>query len=174
MRGNPYMLIIVRNNIRCYVSPENILATDLVLCSNGSYAPAYQIPALRSYFARLQSEQSNATQAGGWGIALFIAALACLAFVDFNDNPRTPRPRRRSRNDEPLTPYTRARVRERDQEICNYCGCNAPNGHVDHRRSRANGGTNHLNNLSWACSSCNCSKGARDARKFTRTLFAVR
>lgn len=64
------------------------------------------------------------------------------------------------RNDTPLTAKERRIIRERDEEICFYCDNYAPNGHVDHRMSRANGGGNEPENLTWACVFCNCSKGA--------------
>jgi len=48
-----------------------------------------------------------------------------------------------TRNDEPLAPTMRRYIRERDGEICFYCEEYAPGGHVDHRVSRANGGSNH-------------------------------
>ena len=78
--------------------------------------------------------------------------------------------RRKSRvpNKEPLENWKKEFVRARDQEICTYCGCHDPCGHVDHKTSRANGGSNLLRNLVWACSSCNCSKGRMNASQFMR------
>ena len=67
------------------------------------------------------------------------------------------RPRR---NSVPLTAKERRFIRERDGEICFYCEDHAPDGHVDHRISRSNGGGNEPENLTWACVFCNCSKGA--------------
>jgi hypothetical protein len=51
------------------------------------------------------------------------------------------------RNDEPMTAAMRRYIRERDDEMCLYCKEYAPNGHVDHRVSRANGGSNDPENL---------------------------
>lgn len=73
------------------------------------------------------------------------------------------RPRR---NNIPLTNATRRYIRERDEEICFYCGDYAPNGHVDHRVSRANNGGNEPENLTWACVFCNCSKGAMNDTEY--------
>jgi hypothetical protein len=70
------------------------------------------------------------------------------------------------RNNEPLTKSDRNYIRARDGEICLYCRIYAPGGHVDHRVSRANGGSNDYDNLAWACVSCNCSKGALNDSEF--------
>ncbi|MET0751995.1 MAG: HNH endonuclease signature motif containing protein [Pyrinomonadaceae bacterium] len=77
------------------------------------------------------------------------------------------RPRR---NSVPLTAGMRRFIRERDSEICFYCGIHAPNGHVDHRISRANNGSNAPENLTWACVSCNCSKGAMNDTEYIMLL----
>lgn len=43
--------------------------------------------------------------------------------------------------------------------------------HVDHRRSRANGGhPTHLNNLAAACIGCNEDKGSRNAKSYQRSI----
>lgn len=84
-------------------------------------------------------------------------------------------PRRRARtveveidiyNREPLPERKREAVMQRDGYTCVYCGARA--SHVDHRRSRRNGGTNHLNNLSASCAACNLRKGSMNARAFMR------
>jgi 5-methylcytosine-specific restriction endonuclease McrA len=69
-------------------------------------------------------------------------------------------------NDEPLTRGTRKFIRERDGETCFYCWVYAPNGHVDHRISRARGGSNDPDNLAWACAPCNWSKGTMSDTEF--------
>jgi hypothetical protein len=74
----------------------------------------------------------------------------------------------RARNNEPLEVWKKEFVRVRDGETCTYCGCYAPTGHVDHKTSRANGGSNLLRNLAWACCSCNCSKGRMNAPQFRK------
>lgn len=73
-------------------------------------------------------------------------------------------------NQEPLERWKKEFVRARDQEICAYCGRHDAWGHVDHKTSRANGGSNLLRNLVWACSFCNCSKGRMNAPAFRRLM----
>lgn len=69
-------------------------------------------------------------------------------------------------NRKPLTATDRAYIRERDDEMCYYCGTWAPNGHVDHMTSRLNGGSNAIWNLAWACITCNCTKGSLNCDEF--------
>lgn len=98
------------------------------------------------------------------GAGLGTAAL----LEDIFSPPPAPKPRRRSPNREPLEQWKKDIVRLRDGEICSYCGIHDPRGHVDHKTSRANGGSNLLRNLTWACVRCNCSKGGMNARNFRR------
>lgn len=77
------------------------------------------------------------------------------------------RPRR---NSVPLTAGMRRYIRERDEEICFYCDDYAPDGHVDHRISRNNGGSNEPENLTWACVFCNCSKGSLNDYEYIALL----
>lgn len=77
------------------------------------------------------------------------------------------RPRR---NSVPLTAGMRRYIRERDEEICFYCDDYAPDGHVDHRISRNNGGSNEPENLTWACVYDNCSKGAMNDDEYIALL----
>jgi hypothetical protein len=51
------------------------------------------------------------------------------------------------------------RIKERDGEICRYCGRYTPDGHVDHIIPLSRGGNDDLDNLAWACPDCNGSKG---------------
>lgn len=53
----------------------------------------------------------------------------------------------------------REEVLERDGHRCAYCGAKAT--HVDHKRPRAQGGTDSPRNLVAACAGCNLAKGAR-------------
>jgi len=92
------------------------------------------------------------------GGALVLTAIAVFELI---------RPRR---NSVPLTSGMRRYIRERDEEICFYCGDYAPDGHVDHRISRNNNGSNEPENLTWACVFCNCSKGALNDTEYIALL----
>jgi 5-methylcytosine-specific restriction endonuclease McrA len=50
-------------------------------------------------------------------------------------------------------------VKRRSNEICFYCGDHAPDGQADHALPLSRGGADALDNLVWACPSCNASKG---------------
>ena len=102
-------------------------------------------------------------------VATGVAASHLLEGV-FNPSQPSPRPRHRAPNREPLEPWKRTYVGERDSRICTYCGRRAPRGHVDHKTSRANGGSNLLRNLTWSCAPCNLSKGKMNASQFRRRL----
>lgn len=92
------------------------------------------------------------------GGALALTAIAVFELI---------RPRR---NNVPLTSGMRRYIRERDEEICFYCGDYAPDGHVDHRISRNNGGSNEPENLTWACVFDNCSKGSLSDTEYIALL----
>ena len=82
-----------------------------------------------------------------------------------------PAPRRRRRyQSDPVSAADKEFVSIRDGWRCTYCGRRVTRRtrHIDHSVSRANGGTNHLNNLRVSCSPCNLSKGALNSREFTR------
>ena len=79
------------------------------------------------------------------------------------------------------TPEQLRQIYDRSEGCCTYCdkrlsiqnyGRHGERGawHVDHRRSRANGGTDHGNNLAAACISCNLVKGARNAKSYQRSI----
>jgi hypothetical protein len=89
----------------------------------------------------------------------------------FTPEPQSP-PRRRKLqpNYEPLESWKKSYIRERDEHRCNYCGGYASRGHVDHKTSRINGGSNRINNLCWACAPCNLTKGRRNAPEFRKLL----
>jgi 5-methylcytosine-specific restriction endonuclease McrA len=66
---------------------------------------------------------------------------------------------------------------------CRYCekqlsfnnyGLNNHRGawQVDHSRSKANGGTDHMNNLFAACVDCNQDKGARNGKSYIQSRRA--
>jgi hypothetical protein len=111
--------------------------------------------------------------AGALGVGTIVVlgagAALCLESLFVTSEPATNR--KRKPNYEPLEGWRKEFVRERDGEICAYCGCHAPWGHVDHKTSRANGGSNLFRNLVWACSSCNCSKGRRNAPHFRKLIW---
>lgn len=73
-----------------------------------------------------------------------------------------------------LTPESWARVRKivkrRDGAICQYCGCEASGGEVDHVLPLAKGGTDALTNLVWACKNCNRSKGDKTLREWMQRM----
>ncbi|MCW5706744.1 HNH endonuclease [Shinella sp.] len=67
----------------------------------------------------------------------------------------------------------RHRLREAQGNLCCYCSQrmgpphkgNKPHPHsetIEHLRRRADGGTNHPDNLALACSECNTGRGAMD------------
>jgi len=99
------------------------------------------------------------------GLAVFGLGLYWLN--KFFEEP-DPRARRRSCNLESLAWQDREYVSLRDGWRCTYCGKRVTRStrHIDHSVSRANGGTNHLNNLRLSCAACNLSKGAFNARQF--------
>lgn len=169
------MITIIRNSKLCSVGLDDIADFDLVFCADGRFRPAQSIPSLRCYLLHARQVQRRVAdqESNGWGTVLLLFALGCWVIYDSYDPPPKPRRRWRARNNEPLTASLRTKVRERDGSVCIYCGCHAPDGHVDHRVSRANGGSNHMNNLSWACVQCNCSKGAMNTRQFMRLMLAV-
>lgn len=131
------MFTIIRSNTLARVELNEIAETDLVLCADGRFHPVQSISSLRSFLlhARQVQQRVVANESNGWGAVLFFIALACLVFIEFHDPSPRPCIRWRPRNDEPLTPRLRAQVRERDEGFCTYCGCYAPDGHVDHRVS---------------------------------------
>lgn len=57
---------------------------------------------------------------------------------------------------------TRQAFLDANQGVCAYCGTTeAEVWHVDHKISRADGGTNTWNNLAVACAPCNWRKGRK-------------
>jgi 5-methylcytosine-specific restriction endonuclease McrA len=74
-------------------------------------------------------------------------------------------------------------VYEKSDGKCRYCGKRLSiKNHgqpgqrgaweIDHSRSRANGGSDHLNNLVAACVDCNQEKGSRNGKSFKAALRA--
>jgi hypothetical protein len=84
--------------------------------------------------------------------------------------PRRPAPRKPA-GWVPLSKKTRFAVLSRDGFRCTYCGAHG-NGvvlHVDHAKSRRDGGTDELSNLRAACADCNHGKGRRSVREREET-----
>jgi len=108
----------------------------------------------------------------GVGVVFVVGAGAVTLLESIFSTPE-PASKRKSRapNYEPLESWKKEFVRDRDNEVCTYCGCYAPQGHVDHKTSRANGGSNLFRNLAWACGSCNCSKGRMNAQQFRKLIL---
>ncbi len=165
------MYTILRNGY-CYLAElHEILEGDFVLAVEGNFLPPTSFPEIRSRFGIIDGRKD----ATGWEKLFAFAALAFFGYVII-DTLKTPPPRHRRNgrlyNDEPLPAWKRDYVRGRDAERCAYCGVLARDGHADHRKSRFNGGSNHLNNLSWACRRCNLWKGTLNASQFMRLLNA--
>ncbi len=57
-------------------------------------------------------------------------------------------------------------VKNRDHAICHYCSRYAEDGAADHVVPLVRGGTDALDNLVWACSQCNQSKGGKLAEEW--------
>jgi 5-methylcytosine-specific restriction endonuclease McrA len=72
-----------------------------------------------------------------------------------------PETRRRRRPRKNLSTRTRFEVMERDGFACRYCGARDVTLHIDHARSKADGGGDDITNLVTACADCNLGKGRR-------------
>jgi 5-methylcytosine-specific restriction endonuclease McrA len=73
----------------------------------------------------------------------------------------------------------RERVFSRDGRICQVCGTDEGEMHIDHIISRKSGGDHSLDNLRVLCKSCNLRKGAKEegvflAGKATPPVFSSR
>ena len=167
-------IILPTNHFRVAPQISFRLPNSLFLLDNRVYLPAlpFQQP---QQVAPLQ-QQPQQQQRTGWELAAEILCAVGLGVIIGGTLVLTAaaiaellRPRR---NNTPLTTKERLFIRERDGEICYYCDDYAPNGHVDHRVSRANGGGNELENLTWACVFCNCSKGAMNDTDYILRLEA--
>lgn len=154
--------------MRWSVSAEQLLPTDLVLAIDQNFYPVTSFPGLMPVY--YQSQQPPTVESQGpsiWDglVKIFVVVVGVSILVEAAKAILGPQ-----YNDEPLTKRDRDYIRARDREVCLYCSIHAPNGHVDHRVSRANGGPNDYDNLAWACVSCNCSKGALNDNEFLSLL----
>jgi hypothetical protein len=154
----------LRNTDLAFLQPWELTAANFVNPPDQRFYPVANFPDPKPVFPQL-STPTIATPTFpdvlrdlgtifliGAGIYVALGALASLLAPQYNDEPLT----RRDRN----------HIRARDGEICFYCTTYAPDGHVDHRVSRANGGSNDYDNLAWACAPCNLSKGALNDSEF--------
>lgn len=159
---------ILRNGIQWSVPAEQLQPTDLVLAADQNFYPVTTFPSLMPVY--YQPQQPTTVQSQGPSIwdglgKIFVIAVGVSILIEAAKAILGP-----LYNDEPLTKRDREYIRARDREICLYCSIYAPNGHVDHRISRANGGGNDYDNLAWACVSCNCSKGSKNDTEFLALL----
>lgn len=75
-------------------------------------------------------------------VAVIGIGLGVEMLVESIFTPPRPAPKAccRTPNNELLEAWKRGSVREQDAELCDYCGRYDPQGHVDHKTSRVNGG----------------------------------
>lgn len=177
-------ITVRRANVNTYYTPlhfwslaasGNIVRSDLIYDhASRQFLPAGSFADLEPYLppkglGEIIGDLIAGVAAGALVVGAGIGVAALLENI-FLLPPPAPQPRRRSPNREPLEQWKKAFVRVRDGEICSYCSTHDSGGHVDHKTSRANGGSNLLRNLTWACVSCNCSKGRMNAREFRLLL----
>lgn len=175
-------IFLIRSGQRTSYEPEyfrflaqtkQLLRSDLIFdWGTNQFLPADRFADVEPYlppktFAEILEDVIGA--AVGVAAVLVIGA-AAVQVCDSVFGPTKPTRRSRGRkpNYEPLEGWKKQFVRERDVETCAYCGGYDPAGHVDHKTSRANGGSNLLRNLVWSCVFCNCSKGRMNAPAFRR------
>ena len=158
---------IIRNNLLYRTPLGSVWGFNSIPPATGGFLPPSRSPVLVPSPPPQASQISEPRDAPGSGLGklLIIGGLVLLVAKALEPEPPARRKKIRQRNDEPLSTQVRAYIRERDGATCTYCGQYAPYGHVDHRVSRANGGSNRVNNLSWACAPCNQSKGSLNARQ---------
>jgi len=166
------MYVVVREGQREHLPPEEFWSrvqtgwlrrSDLVLADTGEFLTADRFPALQAYLPR-PAEGPNL-----WEVILGAGAVLGGLWVLGKVCEPTRRPRRRrSFTNAPVAPWKKDYVSVRDGWRCTYCGVRVSRRtrHVDHSVSRANHGTNHLNNLRLACWPCNLEKGPLNARQF--------
>lgn len=173
-------IIVRRDNVNAYYAPQHFwslatsgsfLRSDLVYSRvSGQFLPTGSFTDLEPYLPPKGLGEILEDFIAGVAVGAIVvgSSVAVLTILESIFSPPQPvqQPRRRMPNYEPLEGWKRELVRLRDGEICSYCGLHDPRGHVDHKTSRANGGSNLVRNLTWACVSCNCSKGKRNAREF--------
>lgn len=131
---------ILRNNTQFSVKLQDLRSNDLVLSQDGYFYSISSFSDLRKYFPQLTTpDYSDIFNRIGQTILITVGIIGLVTLIDDLFQPRY--------NDKSLTQRTRNIIRERDKEICFYCDDYVPDGHVDHRISRYNGGSNDFNNL---------------------------
>jgi hypothetical protein len=156
------MKVTIIRNKYCYVIDERQLSRDdLVLALDGNFYPTFRFAAFNGKFSAVAGNPVEELLRFGF-ITLFGIGILAMASDIMNTVLSL------AVNDVPLSASTRMYIRERDGELCTYCGSLARDGHVDHRISRANGGDNDPSNLAWACVNCNCTKGRMNDYEFVR------
>lgn len=154
----------------------HFLRSDLIFnWASGQFLPADSFADVEPYlpaksFGEIIGDVIGVVLSAGTVIVIGAGAINLLESIFGEAQPANKR-KRRAPNYEPLETWKKEFVRQRDDEICTYCGCCAPRGHVDHKTSRANGGSNLLRNLAWACGHCNCSKGRMNAPLFRKLML---
>jgi hypothetical protein len=161
---------VLRGNNRLSVQLWELNVNDLVLSTDQMFYPIATFPELKHVFPQLSTPLVTPPSLSellrelgviflvGVGVYIVIGGLASLLAPQ--------------RNYKALTRSDRNYIRERDNEVCFYCMTYTPTGHVDHRVSRANGGSNDYDNLAWACAPCNWSKGSMNDTEFM-SLFEL-
>jgi hypothetical protein len=163
MGGEVMNLTVLRGYFSMNIDVNDLRSNDLVLAENGYFYPVSNFPQLNWRFASRPNPLEGIV---GIGLTALVT-IGVIGVFEFIGDLFSP-----GNNNQPLTQSMRSYIRERDEEYCNYCGVHAPDGHVDHMISRRNGGPNDPHNLTWACVSCNCSKGALNDYEFIRYLEA--
>ena len=176
------LITLIRNKVSAYYTPQQfwslaksgvLLRSDLIYDTvSKQFLPAKQFADLAPYLPPKglgEIIEDLIVRAAGAAVVISVGMGAGMLIESiFSKTQPVRKAKRRSPNYERLEAWRKEFVRVRDGEVCSYCGCYDPHGHVDHRVSRVNGGSNHLNNLNWSCAPCNLSKGATNAREFMR------
>lgn len=151
---------------------RKLLRSDQVRNGDGMLRPA---TAYLELIPLLPPEPSKPNLAEGLlKVGVAVASVYCVVkILDELSKPSKPvrRPAYlRPPNTEPVERWKREYVYARDGGRCTYCGerLSFAGVHIDHSVSRANRGTNHLNNLRTSCAPCNLAKGALNRRQFLR------
>ena len=153
-----------------FAKAGHLQPTDHILDGTGQFRPVSAFSELQGF---LPASASPDRSEAGLGAALLKGALFAggvfltgLALAKMADALSGPPPRQK------IPKWKQRYVQLRDNGRCVYCGVRVtrPNRHIDHYRSRANGGSDAVRNLVLACASCNLQKGALNGRAFKKLL----